>query len=128
MRPGRFWLGILSAALLTAPGSGSEVAAAQNGTVSSNLSVQGLQASLKAAGYVESGNKCMDGKRYAEAVKEYTRALDLEPDNPRTLRLRSLAYMAQGRTDLGGEDLRRALKLEADCPTSNSADSCKAGK
>lgn len=57
------------------------------------------------------GNEYMHLKRYRDALKEYTRAISLDPELPTYYRLRSQAYAKAGDSDRAAKDRAFASRL-----------------
>ncbi len=65
-------------------------------------------------GFVELGDSFMDTEEYEEAIKAYTQAINIEPNNQHIYRGRATAYELAGDYEAAVFDLEKAILLDPD--------------
>lgn len=68
----------------------------------------------KRAAFYERGNAFSDLRQFSEAVADYARALDLDPNDVGSLNNRGIAYLALGQAIKALADFDAALRLKTD--------------
>ncbi len=64
------------------------------------------------AAWVRLGNLYFDTDQYMEAIEAYTRALELEPDDPDVITDRAIMYRRIGDFERAASEFRRAARLD----------------
>src|SRR4030042_3305654 len=67
---------------------------------------------MTAAEYIERGNVVFDKGKYDEAIREYSKAIELDPDNAVAWNNRGLAYLYKEQYDLAIADYVKAIELD----------------
>ena len=111
-------LGCGHAAKKNRKGNDSEVCAhasgdAQRANASSSAQSQDTPAVSTAEVFKEQGNARFGEGQFLEAIQLYSRAVALEPSNPRYLNNRAAAFLHCGAYSEAATDCRRALKLDS---------------
>mmetsp|Transcript_57860 Transcript_57860/g.106443 ORF Transcript_57860/g.106443 Transcript_57860/m.106443 type:complete len:635 (-) Transcript_57860:106-2010(-) len=75
----------------------------------------------KVSKLVQQGNAHVKNKKYADALKAYDQALDLQPDDPKTLLNRSTANRMLGNFDSAEADASRSLELRPNSAAAHRA-------
>src|SRR4030042_1797338 len=67
---------------------------------------------MTAAEYIERGNVVFDKGKYDEAIREYSKAIELDPDNAVAWNNRGLASLYKEQYDLAIADYSKAIELD----------------
>lgn len=76
------------------------------------LIVTGFACTDTAKSHIDKGNKLYDQEKWDEAIVEYTKALEKEPNNVMALTNRGSAYTEKGMYNEAIADLSKAVELE----------------